>query len=109
MFSLPPLASILKGGHKSCKLTLCVCVSQFKVILPFKEEVVLSYLQPGVEYCVTAAVLSQFGSRSLTGLPHCAFTSPAPPGMSTSHFLLTVSPSLVMFPYSCVAIFCCFF
>ncbi|XP_075886771.1 interferon alpha/beta receptor 2-like [Nelusetta ayraudi] len=53
--------------------------AKFEVILPFKEEAVLSYLQPGVEYCVTTAVRTPFGGRSLTSQPHCAFTSPAPP------------------------------
>lgn len=96
LFPRPPLSSVLKGGYRSRNSKThfaCVCLSQFKIILPFKEEVVLSYLQPGVEYCVTTAVQSQFGSHSLTGPPHCAFTSPAPPSASTSHYLLTVSTS----------------
>lgn len=83
---------------------MCVCVRQFEVVLPFKEEAVLSYLQPGVEYCVTATVRTPFGGCSLTSPPHCAFTSPTPPSACRSHDLLSLSPCYVFPQDSCVVV-----
>ncbi|XP_044220778.1 interferon alpha/beta receptor 2-like isoform X2 [Thunnus albacares] len=51
---------------------------QFKLKLPYKEENMITYLQPGVEYCVTVSVSSPFNSNSVPNKPFCAFTSPPP-------------------------------
>eukprot|EP00064_Thunnus_orientalis_P014445 superscaffoldBa00002502_g14489 len=51
---------------------------QFKLKLPYKEENMITYLQPGVEYCVTVSVSSPFNSNSVPSKPFCAFTSPPP-------------------------------
>ncbi|CAK6968415.1 interferon alpha/beta receptor 2-like [Scomber scombrus] len=51
---------------------------QFKLNLEYKEENMISYLQPGVEYCVTVTVAVFFNSNSVPSKPFCAFTSPPP-------------------------------
>ncbi|XP_053185068.1 interferon alpha/beta receptor 2-like [Scomber japonicus] len=51
---------------------------QFKMKLQYKEENMISYLQPGVEYCVTVTVTVLFNSKSVPSKPFCAFTSPPP-------------------------------
>ncbi|XP_068185370.1 interferon alpha/beta receptor 2-like isoform X2 [Antennarius striatus] len=56
--------------------------AQFRLSPHFQEEILISYLQPGVEYCVTVAVKTLFNSNALPSRPHCAFTSPPPPAAS---------------------------
>ncbi|KAL3056734.1 hypothetical protein OYC64_019256 [Pagothenia borchgrevinki] len=51
---------------------------QFNLSLPYKEETVITYLQPGVEYCVTVSFWSSFNKNTVSSAPHCAFTSPPP-------------------------------
>ncbi|XP_074551400.1 cytokine receptor family member b2 [Halichoeres trimaculatus] len=58
--------------------------AQFEMTVPFREQVVISYLQTGVEYCVSVRVNVLF-STSLYSQPHCAFTSP-PPTVHTEVF-----------------------
>lgn len=59
---------------------LCRCSRlQFRLNVLNKEEIVIQYLQPGVEYCVTLAVKTLFNSNAVTSAPHCAFTSPPQP------------------------------
>ncbi|XP_022609674.1 interferon alpha/beta receptor 2-like isoform X3 [Seriola dumerili] len=60
--------------------------TQFRLSLPYKEETVITYLQPGVEYCVTITVTTHFTSNSVSSRPYCAFTSPPPP--TTSAYLV---------------------
>ncbi|XP_076011291.1 interferon alpha/beta receptor 2-like [Genypterus blacodes] len=50
--------------------------AQFTLKLPYTEERVVTYLQPGVEYCVTVRVTDFLNSNSVPSKPHCAFTSP---------------------------------
>ncbi|XP_008277650.1 interleukin-20 receptor subunit alpha-like [Stegastes partitus] len=50
--------------------------TQFTLNLPYEEETVITYLQPGVEYCVTVSVTSIFNSNTVPSKPQCAFTSP---------------------------------
>ncbi|XP_056244587.1 interferon alpha/beta receptor 2-like isoform X1 [Seriola aureovittata] len=73
--------------------------TQFRLSLPYKEETVITYLQPGVEYCVTITVTTYFSSNSVSSRPYCAFTSPPPP--TTSAYLvfglLGASCMLVLF------------
>lgn len=45
--------------------------------MPYSEETVISYLQTGVEYCVTASVKPHF-SKAIPSEAQCAFTSPPP-------------------------------
>ncbi|XP_071341655.1 interferon alpha/beta receptor 2-like [Trachinotus anak] len=52
--------------------------AQFTLNLPYTEETMITYLQPGVEYCVTVSVTTLFRSSSVSSPPHCAFTSPPP-------------------------------
>ncbi|XP_063744617.1 interferon alpha/beta receptor 2-like isoform X2 [Eleginops maclovinus] len=59
---------------------------QFSLSLPYKEETVIPYLQPGVEYCVTVSISSLFTIKTVFSGPHCAFTS-SPPSRS-SHVLM---------------------
>ncbi|KAK5921339.1 hypothetical protein CgunFtcFv8_025054 [Champsocephalus gunnari] len=51
---------------------------QFNLSLPYKEETVITYLQPGVEYCVTVSIWSIFNQNTVSSAPHCAFTSRPP-------------------------------
>lgn len=63
-------------------ITQFVVVLQFGLTLDYKEEIMITYLEPGVEYCVTVAVKTLFNSNTVTSKPHCAFTSPPPPTTS---------------------------
>ncbi|XP_061579032.1 interferon alpha/beta receptor 2-like [Cololabis saira] len=49
--------------------------ARFRLQLPYKEESRITYLQPGVEYCVTVSVTSFFTHKSVSSKPQCAFTS----------------------------------
>lgn len=51
---------------------------QFILTRPYKEEMEISYLQRGVEYCVTVTVKTLFNDNSVPSDAHCAFTSPPP-------------------------------
>ncbi|KAM9347609.1 interferon alpha/beta receptor 2-like [Symphorus nematophorus] len=52
--------------------------AQFRLSLRYKDEIKITYLQPGVEYCVTISVKTLFNSNAVTSKPYCAFTSPPP-------------------------------
>ncbi|KAM6934558.1 interferon alpha/beta receptor 2-like [Xenentodon cancila] len=63
--------------------------AHFRLQLPYKEESTITYLQPGVEYCVTVSVTSFFNHNSIFSKPQCAFTSsPAPERSGTSQLFL---------------------
>ncbi|XP_029981003.1 interferon alpha/beta receptor 2-like [Sphaeramia orbicularis] len=62
---------------------------QFRLTLPYKEESVITYLQRGVEYCVTVAVTSFSNSNFLPSKPYCAFTSP-PPSKSSVYIVFSL-------------------
>ncbi|XP_056910082.1 interferon alpha/beta receptor 2-like isoform X2 [Takifugu flavidus] len=49
--------------------------AQFSLNLRYQDNMVVTYLQPGVEYCVTVSMKSFFKSTSVASEPHCAFTS----------------------------------
>uniref|UniRef100_A0A674NTS4 Interferon/interleukin receptor domain-containing protein n=1 Tax=Takifugu rubripes TaxID=31033 RepID=A0A674NTS4_TAKRU len=49
--------------------------AQFSLNLRYQDNMVVTYLQPGVEYCVTVSVKTFFKSTSVASEPHCAFTS----------------------------------
>ncbi|XP_038132142.1 interferon alpha/beta receptor 2-like isoform X2 [Cyprinodon tularosa] len=53
--------------------------AEFKMEVPYKQKTVISYLQPGVEYCVFASFRSFINRSSISSELHCAFTSPPPP------------------------------
>uniref|UniRef100_A0A8D0D240 Fibronectin type-III domain-containing protein n=1 Tax=Sander lucioperca TaxID=283035 RepID=A0A8D0D240_SANLU len=57
---------------------------QFTLSVPYKEEHMIAYLQPGVEYCVSVSVTSLSNTNPVSSQPHCAFTSP-PPSRSSLH------------------------
>ncbi|XP_037831871.1 interferon alpha/beta receptor 2 isoform X2 [Kryptolebias marmoratus] len=52
--------------------------AEFRLTLPYKPESTVSYLQPGVEYCVTASFSSSFSQKSVSSERRCSFTSPPP-------------------------------
>nr|XP_020442454.1 interferon alpha/beta receptor 2-like isoform X2 [Monopterus albus] len=64
--------------------------AQFSLTLPFKEKNVITYLQPGVEYCVTVSVTGLFTSKPVFSKPYCAFTSPPPHRVNVVFILLGV-------------------
>ncbi|XP_047456637.1 interferon alpha/beta receptor 2-like isoform X2 [Mugil cephalus] len=67
--------------------------SQFRLHQPYKEEIVIPHLQPGVEYCVTVTVTSFTTTHTVSSKPQCAFTSPPPP----RHSLYIISSLLGAF------------
>ncbi|KAM6979016.1 interferon alpha/beta receptor 2-like isoform 2-T2 [Tautogolabrus adspersus] len=54
--------------------------AEFLLSVPYTEHTVISYLQTGVEYCVSVRVSTLFTSTSLYSQPQCVYTSPPPPG-----------------------------
>lgn len=48
---------------------------QFSLNLRYQDNMVITYLQPGVEYCITVTVKTLFSSKSVASEPRCAFTS----------------------------------
>ncbi|XP_073329617.1 interferon alpha/beta receptor 2-like isoform X2 [Pagrus major] len=58
--------------------------AQFSLTRQYQEEMVISYLQSGVEYCVTVTVKTLFNDKSVPSDPYCAFTSPPEPAHSLS-------------------------
>ncbi|KAJ8352560.1 hypothetical protein SKAU_G00240360 [Synaphobranchus kaupii] len=52
--------------------------AQFSLRVSSSEELLVEYLEPGVEYCVTAAVTVNFNTRAVPSQPQCAYTSPPP-------------------------------
>ncbi|XP_035532616.1 cytokine receptor family member b2 [Morone saxatilis] len=59
---------------------------QFRLNVQYEEEIVIAYLQPGMEYCVRVSVKTFFGSNSVSSKPYCAFTSP--PSHSSSLYVV---------------------
>ncbi|RVE57793.1 hypothetical protein OJAV_G00202610 [Oryzias javanicus] len=53
--------------------------TQFSLLLPLQEENVVSYLEPGAEYCVRASFVSFLNRNTLQSEARCAFTSAPPP------------------------------
>lgn len=51
--------------------------SQFGLWVTSTEEIIIGYLEPRVEYCVTVTASSNVNPHVLPSEPHCAFTSPA--------------------------------
>lgn len=57
---------------------------QFSLNLRYQDNIVITYLQPGVEYCVNVSVTTFFGTNSVASEPRCAYTSrPQPPASRT--------------------------
>ncbi|XP_056144850.1 interferon alpha/beta receptor 2-like [Lampris incognitus] len=50
--------------------------AQFSLNIYYKAETLISYLEPGVEYCVTVTVTTIFNPHAVPTRPYCAFTSP---------------------------------
>ncbi|XP_014898746.1 interferon alpha/beta receptor 2-like isoform X1 [Poecilia latipinna] len=53
--------------------------AEFRLEQPYQQETVISYLQPGVEYCVSVSFKSLINRNSVPSARRCAFTSPPPP------------------------------
>lgn len=73
-----------KGRNILSSSPSCRPALQFQLSLQYREETVITYLQPGVEYCVTVSVETLFNSNSVPSDAHCAFTSPPPTGSRRS-------------------------
>ncbi|KAM4731322.1 interferon alpha/beta receptor 2-like [Anableps anableps] len=52
--------------------------AEFRLNQPYKQQRVISYLQPGVEYCVSVSI-TFFTNHNSVSSERCAFTSPPPP------------------------------
>ncbi|KAK2906410.1 hypothetical protein Q8A73_010353 [Channa argus] len=50
--------------------------AQFTLTLDYEEENVITYLQSGVEYCVSVSATGSVSSNPVYSKPYCAFTSP---------------------------------
>ncbi|XP_026233253.1 interferon alpha/beta receptor 2-like isoform X2 [Anabas testudineus] len=62
--------------------------AQFTLNLPYNDKNEITYLQPGVEYCVTVSARGLFNSNYIPSKPYCAFTSP--PSSKSSNALYVV-------------------
>ncbi|XP_032385756.1 interferon alpha/beta receptor 2-like [Etheostoma spectabile] len=62
---------------------------QFTLRVPYQEEHVIAYLQPGVEYCVSVSVISLYNTNTVPSPPYCAFTSP-PPSRSSLYVVFSL-------------------
>uniref|UniRef100_A0A8C6LX17 Interferon alpha/beta receptor 2-like n=2 Tax=Nothobranchius TaxID=28779 RepID=A0A8C6LX17_NOTFU len=60
--------------------------AELKLKLPYKQESVIPYLEPGVEYCVSVSITTTFNPTSIFSERRCSFTSPPP--SEISQFLL---------------------
>ncbi|KAJ8282237.1 hypothetical protein COCON_G00047560 [Conger conger] len=61
--------------------------TQFSLRVSSSKEFLVEHLEPGVEYCITAAVTVNFNTHALPSQPQCAYTSPPP--FNTVYALLT--------------------
>nr|XP_015219032.1 PREDICTED: interferon alpha/beta receptor 2-like [Lepisosteus oculatus] len=53
--------------------------SKFTVqVVASDKDIIIEYLEPGTEYCITAKMQTVFTRHSQTSQPCCAFTSPEP-------------------------------
>lgn len=66
---------------------------QFSLNLRYQDNLVITYLQPGVEYCVSVSVKTFFGTSSVAAEARCAFTSRPPPASGRGTFSGPQEPS----------------
>lgn len=69
-FRILHIANVANANVRSMPVML-----QFSLNLRYQDNMVITYLQPGVEYCVTVSVKTFFKSPSVASEPRCAFTS----------------------------------
>ncbi|XP_043987613.1 interferon alpha/beta receptor 2-like isoform X2 [Gambusia affinis] len=71
----------LKDLHKEMELNVRRTRdgAEFRLKQSYQQETVISYLQPGVEYCVSVSFKSFINRNSVPSEYRCAFTSPPPP------------------------------
>ncbi|KAK2839397.1 hypothetical protein Q5P01_013137 [Channa striata] len=62
--------------------------AQFTLTLPYKEENEITYLQSGVEYCVSVSATGLINSNPVSSKPYCAFTSPPSSKSSCSLYVV---------------------
>lgn len=71
---------------------------QFSLNLRYQDNLVITYLQPGVEYCVNVSVRTFFGANSVASEPRCAYTSrPQQPASRTLAPLSSHAQQTVLF------------
>lgn len=88
-----------KVGETSKWENCFVWISQF-VQKASNGENLINYLEPGVEYCVTAIAVTSFKNLALPSDPQCTYTSPQPLNTGTAQFLsLYISIFLSFFFY----------
>ncbi|PWA26238.1 hypothetical protein CCH79_00013723 [Gambusia affinis] len=62
----------------------------FRLKQSYQQETVISYLQPGVEYCVSVSFKSFINRNSVPSEYRCAFTSPPPPQHTCTPLQMTL-------------------
>lgn len=55
--------------------TFLLMFLQFSLNLRYQDNMVITYLQPGVEYCVTVSAMTLFRTKSVASEPRCTYTS----------------------------------
>ncbi|KAL6101097.1 uncharacterized protein ACO6RY_08100 [Pungitius sinensis] len=80
--------------------------AQFNLSLPYNEENKISYLQQGVEYCVSVSVTSLINYNCVASTPRCAFTS-LPLPTSSLHMLLSLLGPFCALAFLLVGLFVC--
>nr|XP_040058095.1 interferon alpha/beta receptor 2-like [Gasterosteus aculeatus aculeatus] len=80
--------------------------AQFDLSLTYNEENKISYLQQGVEYCVSVSVTSLTNYNCVASPPRCAFTSPPRP-TSSPHILHSLLAALCASAFLLVGLLVC--
>ncbi|CAL8240794.1 unnamed protein product [Merluccius merluccius] len=76
--------------------------AQFHMSVDYTEETVISYLEPGVEYCVAVSVASYIYQKSSPAKRYCAFTSP-PRANGSVHLILALLATFCLLGFVLIA------
>ncbi|XP_056266821.1 interferon alpha/beta receptor 2-like isoform X2 [Pseudoliparis swirei] len=79
---------------------------QFNLSQPYQEENTISYLQSGVEYCVSVSVTTLFNSNCVSSEPRCAFTSP-PRSRSSLHVVFSLLGAFCLLAFLLIGLGVC--
>uniref|UniRef100_A0A3Q2TTZ4 Interferon alpha/beta receptor 2 n=1 Tax=Fundulus heteroclitus TaxID=8078 RepID=A0A3Q2TTZ4_FUNHE len=74
--------------------------AEFRLKLPYEQKSVISHLQPGVEYCVSASFTSILNHNAVSSERHCAFTSPPPPRHTCKYLPVSVRNAAACWIYA---------
>ncbi|XP_078795396.1 interferon alpha/beta receptor 2-like [Oryzias latipes] len=58
--------------------------TEFRLLLPLQGENIISYMEPGAEYCIRVSFMSLLNHNTVQSEAHCAFTSAPQPKLCLS-------------------------